>query len=283
MGRPSRPGAIVDPTNDRRPTLSQQRPAPSQKPTRRQRREAERQAQRLPTGGAAARPFWQSPMVLLTGAAAIVAVIIIAFAMLSTGQISTADLRTPTDPTPEGVWDGRAVGSADALTLAVYSDFQCPACDAFATQSEPQLIRDYVEPGRLRIVYKDYAFIGPESFDAAVAARCAGDQGLFWPYHDYLFANQKGENEGAFDRNRLIAIGEAVGVDQAAFQACLDAQPPLEATKAETDDGVALGVTSTPTLFLGDQKIVGVPAYETLAGAIESALAGASPAPSSAP
>jgi protein-disulfide isomerase len=153
----------------------------------------------------------------------------------------------------------------------------------FATQSEPQLIRDYVEPGKLRIVYKDYAFIGPESFDAAVAARCAGDEGLFWPYHDYLFANQKGENKGAFDRSHLVAMGEAVGVDQAAFQACLDTQPPLDATNAETAEGVTLGVTSTPTLFLGDQKIVGVPAYEALAGAIDSALAGSSPAPSSAP
>jgi protein-disulfide isomerase len=269
--------------HDRRPTLSQQRPAPVQRQTRRERREAERRGQQRPAG-AAARPFWQSPMVLLTGAAAIVAVIVIGFAMLSTGQIATGDLKKPTDPTPESVWDGRAVGSADApLTLAVYSDFQCPACDVFATQSGPQLIRDYVEPGKLRIVYKDFSFIGPESFEASVAARCAGDQGLFWPYHDYLFANQKGENKGAFDRNRLIAMGEAVGVDQAPFTACLDTQAPLDATKAETVEGQALGVTSTPTLFLGDQKIVGVPAYETLAGAIDSALAGASPAASPAP
>jgi protein-disulfide isomerase len=223
-------------------------------------------------------------MVLLTGAAAIVAVIVIAFAMLSTGQISTADLKTPIDPTPESVWDGRAVGSADApLTLAVYSDFQCPACDSFATETAPQLVRDYVEPGQLRILYKDFSFIGPESFDAAVAARCAGDEGLFWPYHDYLFANQKGENKGAFDDSRLIAMGEAVGVDQAAFKACRDTKGPLDATNAETAEGVGLGVTSTPTMFLGDQKIVGVPAYETLAGAIDAALAGASPAPSAVP
>jgi protein-disulfide isomerase len=223
-------------------------------------------------------------MVLLTGAAAVVAVVVIAFAMLSTGQISTADLKTPTDPTPKSVWDGRAVGLADApLTLTVYSDFQCPACDAFATQSAPQLIRDYVEPGKLRIVYKDYAFIGQESLDAAVAARCAGEQDLFWPYHDYLFANQKGENKGAFDDSRLTAIGEAVGVDQAAFKACRGTSAPLEATNAETAEGQGLGITSTPTLFLGDQKIVGVPAYETLAGAIDSALAGASPSPSAVP
>lgn len=221
-------------------------------------------------------------MALLTGAAVLVGVIVVAFVMLSSGQVSSGELKTPTDPTPKSVWDGRAVGPATApATLTVFSDFQCPACDAFATQTEPELIKDYVIPGKLRIVYKDYAFIGPESLDAAVAARCAGDQGLFWPYHDYLFANQSGENKGAFSRDRLIAIAQAVGVpDEAAFTACLDTQAPLDATKAETAEGQAKGVSSTPTLFLGDQKIVGVPAYQDLAAAIDQAIAGGTPAPS---
>ena len=223
-------------------------------------------------------------MVLLTGAAVVVAVAVIAFAMLSSGQISTADLKTPTDPTPRNLWDGRAIGPATApATLTVYSDFQCPACDAFSTQTEPELVKDFVEPGKLRIVYKDFAFIGPESFDAAVAARCAGDQRLFWPYHDYLFANQNGENKGAFSRDRLVSIGQAIGVNQATFKPCLDTQPPLDGTKGETAEGNGRGVQSTPTLFLGDQKIVGVPAYVDLAKAIDAAIAGGSPVPSAAP
>ncbi len=222
-------------------------------------------------------------MVLLTGAAAVVAVVVIAFAMLSTGQISAGDLKTPEDPTPKSVWNARAVGPDTApLTLAVYSDFQCPACDLFSSQTEPQLVRDYVVPGKLRLVYKDYAFIGKESLDAAVAARCAGDQGLFWPYHDYLFANQKGENKGEFSRDRLIAMGEAVGVDQAPFQACLGTEPPLQATKDETLEGQGKGVNSTPTLFLGDEKI-SYGSYQDLAAQIDSALSGASPAPSTSP
>jgi protein-disulfide isomerase len=220
-------------------------------------------------------------MVLLTGGALVIGVVVVAFALLSSGQVSSGELQAPTEPTPQALWDGRAIGPSSApATLTVYSDFQCPACDTFATKMGPELVKDYVGAGKLRIVYKDFAFIGPESDAAAVAARCAGDQGLFWPYHDYLFANQKGENLGNFNRDRLIQIARAVGVkDEATFTSCLDTQPPLDATKAETAEGQGLGVQSTPTLFLNGEKIVGVPAYTDLAAKIDAIVAG-SPAPS---
>jgi protein-disulfide isomerase len=223
-------------------------------------------------------------MVLLTGGAVLIGAVIVAFALVSSGQVSSGasgDLKTPPDPTPQSVWDGRAAGSAGApATLVVYSDFQCPACDTFATKTSPELMKDYVVPGKLRIVYKDFAFIGQESTDAAVAARCAGDQGLFWPYHDYLFANQKGENEGTFNKDRLTQIARAVGVkDEATWSSCLGTQPPLDAVKAETQEGSGLGVSSTPTMFLDGEKIVGVPAYTDLAAKIDAIVAG-SPAPS---
>jgi protein-disulfide isomerase len=220
-------------------------------------------------------------MVLFTGAAVLVGAVIVAFALVSSGQVSSGELKTPVDPAPQSLWDGRALGPTTApATLSVYSDFQCPACDTFATKTEPELIKDYVQTGKLRIVYKDFAFIGPESFDAAVAARCAGDQDLFWPYHDYLFANQKGENTGNFNRDRLTEIARAAGVkDEATWTSCLGTTPPLDATKAETSEGQGLGVQSTPTMFLNGEKIVGVPAYTDLAAKIDAIVAG-SPAPS---
>ena len=220
-------------------------------------------------------------MAMLTGGAILLGAVVVAFALLSSGQVSSGELTAPADPAPKETWDGRALGPASApAVLSVYSDFQCPACDVFATKTEPQLIKDYVSAGKLRIVYKDFSFIGQESEDAAVAARCAGDQGLFWPFHDYLFSNQKGENKGAFNRARLLQIARAVGVaDEATFTSCLGTQAPLDGVKAETAEGQQKGVESTPTLFLGDQKIVGVPAFTTLAAAIDSVVSG-SPAPS---
>lgn len=183
-------------------------------------------------------------MVLLTGGAVLLGIVIVAFVMATSGPNTSAALKAPTDPTPQNLWDGRAIGPKTApATLLAFEDFQCPACDAFSTQMEPQLIRDYVSAGKLRIVYNDFAFIGQELTDAAVAARCAGDQNLFWPYHDYLFANQQGENKGGFSRDRLLQIADAVGVpDKATFTACLDTQAPKDGVKAETTDGQARGI-----------------------------------------
>jgi protein-disulfide isomerase len=60
------------------------------------------------------------------------------------------------------------------------------------------MINDYVKTGKMLFVYRDFPFLGTESFKSAEAARCAGDQGKFWEYHDYLYSHQNGENEGAF-------------------------------------------------------------------------------------
>lgn len=222
-------------------------------------------------------------MALLSIGAVVVGIVVIAVALLSTGQLgpqSTA-LKDPVDGIPaKSLWDGRALGSKTApVTLEAFEDFQCPACDMFSTQTEPQLIKDYIADGKLRLVYKDMAFIGPESVDAAVAARCAGDQGLFWPFHDYVFANQKGENKGYVSADFLRSIATKVGADVNAFNACVGTQAPRDAVAAETKEGSDRGVVSTPTLFLNGQKIVGVPAYTDLKSAIDQILAGASESP----
>ena len=99
-----------------------------------------------------------------------------------------------------------------------------------------------MRPGTVRLVYRDYAFIDGgkpegESHQAAAAARCAGEQGKFWQYHDYLFENQKGENKGAFRRERLDQIAQAVGLDMTAYQSCMGGDAPEKAVQAETDGG----------------------------------------------
>lgn len=222
-------------------------------------------------------------MALLSIGAVLIGVVVIAVALLSTGQVGpqSSALKDPVDGVPpQSLWDGRALGSKSApVTLEAFEDFQCPACDMFSTQTEPQLIKDYITAGKLRLVYKDMAFIGQESLDAAVAARCAGDQGLFWPYHDYVFANQKGENKGYFSADFLRSIATKVGADVNAFNSCVGTQGPKDAVTAETKEGSGKGVVSTPTLFLNGQKIVGVPAYQDLKSAIDGILAGASGSP----
>ena len=182
--------------------------------------------------------------------------------------------------------EGRAIGRSNApATLTVWEDFQCPLCGEFTRQVEPKLFADFVVPGDLRIVYRDFAFIGQESFDAAAAARCAGEQGKFWPYHDYLFWNQGAENSGAFSRVRLDAIAEVVGLDRSTFDSCLASGQAQAQVKAETAAGEAAGIGETPTLVVGKQVMPGVPLsseqYAALSNVIKAEIAAhASPPPS---
>ncbi len=269
-------------------------------PTRRDRRETARRDRRLTAARTAApRPAWQSPMVLLSlGAVAIgLVVVLLASGVLGgKGATTTGGLKIPIQPTPTDLVDPtnpRAVGRADApVTIEIWSDFQCPACDFFSRQVAPDLINEYVKAGTVRMVYRDFAFIdgfdpAGESQQSAAAARCAGEQGKFWPFHDYLFENQDGENKGAFKRARLDEIATAVGLDMAAYGSCMDGTATEDAVKAETADGHTAGVTSTPTLAINGvlQRAGAIPMADSSSGVglrtlIAAALATGSPSPS---
>jgi protein-disulfide isomerase len=247
--------------------------------TRRARREAQRRAARAtpitPSRG-------RSPIVWITAAAVVAGIIFVAVLIFANGSSDSLALTPPSETTPTELADGRAIGAADApATLEIWSDFQCPSCGLFARAAEARLIREYVADGRLRIVYRDFAFIGDESTEAAVAARAAEAQGKFWPYHDWLFANQAGENKGGFRREVLVGIAREIGLDVPAFEAALGDAALAEAVAGETTSGRAVPVRSTPTLVLGDEVIVGVPAWDELAAKVEAeiARAGGQPAP----
>jgi protein-disulfide isomerase len=103
---------------------------------------------------------------------------------------------------------------------------------------------------------------------------CAAEQGRFWDYHDILFANWNGENQGAFLDKRLVAFAEALGLDMAAFNACFEENR----YKAEIDQDLALGdelgVSGTPTVFVNGKQLTPgfVPSFADIAQAVEAAL-----------
>lgn len=167
------------------------------------------------------------------------------------------------------------LGEASAtVVLRWYSDYQCPACRAFGRNILPQIQKAYIDTGRIRLEYYDFQVIGPESRDAANAARCAGAQGSYWPYHELLYANQAGENAGAFTRDRLKAFGRELGLDPATFDRCVDDETFAFAVQADLADARKRGFTATPTFLIGDQRIVGAQPFEVFAAAIDAALAG---------
>lgn len=183
--------------------------------------------------------------------------------------------------------DGRSMGRADApVTIDVWADFQCPVCERFATEIEPLLRAEPIAAGTVRLTYRDNAFIGPESLDAAVAARIADAQGgAFWRFHDLLYANQgPHENDGSFSRDRLGAMAASLGLDRSAFVAALDDPALVAAVRDETATGLGLGINQTPTLVVNGTIYTGLPDWTVLSTRIdELAAAAASPSPAASP
>lgn len=236
--------------------------------TRRERREAARASAARRTR--ARRTSFLTPVRAVTLLAVVGGAVLVVALMASAQAPATADLRLPATTPAAGLASGRFLGRADApVSLTIWSDFQCPACGLFTRTVEPRLITDYVLPGTLRIQYRDVAFLGQESIDAAVGARCAAEQDRFWPYHDLLFANQQGENQGAFSRARLRSIASAAGLDTGIYDQCVTRSGVADPVASETNEAHGSGIDSTPTIVVGDEVFQGVPAFAELSASIE--------------
>ncbi|MGA8185360.1 MAG: thioredoxin domain-containing protein [Terriglobia bacterium] len=141
------------------------------------------------------------------------------------------------------------MGSKDArVTLVEFTDYQCPFCGRAFRQTYPPVVAEYVKTGKLRYVIHNYPLtqLHANAFRAAEAARCAQDQGKFWEMHDRLFGNQK-----SLDEKGLEASARALGLDTQQFQQCLTSGKYKKEVQDEVEAGKKLGVTGTPTFFLG--------------------------------
>ena len=195
---------------------------------------------------------------------------------------SSLPIEKPAHPTPTDLAFGRSLGSPTApVQLEIWEDFQCPACDAFTGSMEPYLIDTYLRPGTARLTFHDIATIGNESLGAAISARCADRQGRFWPYHDLLFANQAPENSGVLTKDRSKEFAQLLGLDMVAFSTCLEDRDIEAAVVAETQEGLASGITVTPTLKVNGVIVSSATSSAAVTAAIAAALTNtpASPAP----
>ena len=140
-------------------------------------------------------------------------------------------------------------GSADAeVVLIEFTDYQCPFCSRHNKDTMPELLKNYVETGKVRYVMRDYPLaFHKNAAKAHEAAHCAGDQGKYWEMHDELFANQR-----ALTVDKLPGYAEAVGVaDMVTFQSCLDDDQHAERGQQSLAEGVKAGVSGTPSFLLG--------------------------------
>ncbi len=238
----------------------------------------------------AKRPAWQSPTAIVTALAVVATIVLVVVINLKPAAAPSTALIAPVNPVPASIArDGSTLGLSSApVKVDVWEDFQCPYCKIWTEAWESRIIPDFVASGTVRYQFHDYAFIGTgkdpdESLATAVAVQCAGDQGKFWEYHNWLYANQNpdGENKGWFKNDRLDAIALKVGLNQATFDTCRADPAKATAVRAEEAAGSSLGIDSTPSIFVNGTKVT-LDTYDALAAKIRG-LVPASAAPAASP
>lgn len=153
-----------------------------------------------------------------------------------------------------------------ALTIYEFGDYTCEACAE--VEQTLNLMQDEF-PLQVKIVWKDFPHLGfqQEGLYSAMAARCAGLQGAFWEYHDILLANQLSIN-----RPSLNAFAAEIRLDIPAFETCLENEETRHIVERDFEEGLRLGVDSTPYFFIGERRVSGGLNYEQLRGFIVTEL-----------
>jgi protein-disulfide isomerase len=129
-----------------------------------------------------------------------------------------------------------------------FTDYQCPFCSRHFQQTWPRLEQEFVNTGKVKFVLRDMPLeaIHPQALKAAEAARCAGDQGKYWEMHDRLFTNQN-----ALARKDLTAHAQALGLDVAVFDKCVDSAKYTVKVRNDIIEAARGGGRGTPVFFLG--------------------------------
>jgi protein-disulfide isomerase len=181
-------------------------------------------------------------------------------------------------PNPQG----NAMGDPNApVIIQEFSDFGCSHCRTFAFSRAEKIAADYVAKGQVYFVFNSVgSMLGhPNSVVAAQAAYCAGDQGYFWEYHDYLFANQTVlfANINQDISSYLVAFARALALDLARFQTCMRQDASLERVQADQVEAFQAGIVETPSLTINGELFQGDWTLGELETAIESVLSATTP------
>ncbi|MEM3126612.1 MAG: DsbA family protein [Candidatus Woesearchaeota archaeon] len=177
-------------------------------------------------------------------------------------QPSKIDMKTLSDNDP-------FKGDKNAkVTIVEFSDYQCPYCARFYSQTLPQIEENYIKSGKVKFVYRDYPLPFHQfAQKASEAAECAGDQEKYWEMHNKIFDNQQQLNI-----ENLKYWAKELGLDGKEFDSCLDSGKYVSEVKEDIANGSAVGVTGTPTFIINGEIVSGAQPYEVFQQIIEAKL-----------
>ncbi len=166
--------------------------------------------------------------------------------------------------------DDPVLGKSNApVTIVEFSDFECPFCGRHFSQTHPDIVKNYIDTGKVKLVYRDFPLsFHPNAEKAAEAAECANEQGKFWEMHDKLFSNQQSLSVANYKQ-----WAKDLKLDSAKFDSCLDSGKYASEIAKDEADGTKYGVSGTPSFFIDGQLLVGAQPYSAFQQAIDAALA----------
>lgn len=219
------------------------------------------------------------------------------FFPITARAVETTTTTTPTSPGTSGspsptggtvqisdpFGDDPVIGSKNAPVVMIeFSDFQCPFCRRFYTQSLSQLESEYVSAGKVAFVYKDFPLdsIHPGATPWALAAQCAHEQNKWREMHNKIFDEQQKLGDGTVPYpgdSVTKQWASEIGLNTAQFDSCFDSKKYQSEIQADFNEGVQLGVGGTPTFYIGNSQkgftqVVGAQPYTVLKSAIDSYL-----------
>jgi protein-disulfide isomerase len=166
--------------------------------------------------------------------------------------------------------DDAVEGEDDApVTIVEFSDYECPYCARFYSQTLGQIREEYVETGKVKIVFRDYPLpFHSQAQKAAEAAECAGEQGKYYEMHDKLFEDGVTGGVKAFKK-----YADEIGLDTGKFDECLDPDSMASEVQKDMADGAAAGVQGTPAFFINGKLLSGAQPFSAFKSAIDAELA----------
>lgn len=203
----------------------------------------------------------------------------------------TAQIQAPTAQAPQNGQPQAPVGKVKVanghlpvqgkegakVTIVEFSDFQCPFCEQFFTNTLPQIKKDYIDTGKAKLYYRHFPLeFHTAALPGALASECANEQNKFWEFHDKIFIDQtKIETQGmTVDQinTQYKTWAQDLGLDTAKFDSCYDSQKYKAQVTGDQADGKTAGTSGTPTFYINGTQLVGAQPYAAFKTAIDKEL-----------
>lgn len=227
---------------------------------------------------------------LIPGAVIVAALIIGAAVMYGPQKARVAD-NLADNPAPAGNQAGPAVNAKDVnikgdpfigkvdapVTLVYWSDYQCPFCKKFDTGTLRDVVKNYVNTGKLKVVFQDFQFLGPDSLTMALAGRAVWETypDKYYAWREMMMDNQGQENSGYATKEFVLNITKKVpGIDSAKIGSLMESNKAKyqQAIEADKTEGGKFGVRGTPGMVVGNQFVSGAASYASISATVDSQL-----------